>query len=472
MPKDKALRYILVVSIAITILFPLVNIYYIYPAFTGLLIENTENEATRTARHLEATLLTNHNNVTKETLLVDLDSRVKKIQSQFNFMKLKIFAKDGEIIYSTSPKDIGSINKKPYFHGIVANGGNFTKIVKKDTKSSEDQIVSADVVETYVPIMNGSTFAGAFEIYYDITQRNKQLAGVTRFSSIIPGVIMITFLAVIVATIFKLDGNILENIRRRHSEEELIKATTQLEQNNRELQDFVQVASHDLQEPLRKVLLFGDSLSKYEEALGSQGTDYLAKIHNASKRMQSVIDSLLLYSRITTTTKPFVPVELSAVMQDVLADQEDHIRETGGRVEIGALPALIADPLQMRLLFDNLIENALKFRKSDEAPLINISGQLSQYRGDVQEAGDSDNAFWHITFKDNGVGFDEKYKDRIFSMFQKLNKKEEEGVGVGLTFCRKIVERHGGTLYVKSAPGEGSAFTVTIPDHGAQHLPG
>lgn len=246
---------------------------------------------------------------------------------------------------------------------------------------------------------------------------------------------------------------------RKRQEEELQSIVIKLEHSNRELQDFAHIASHDLQEPLRKIMAFGDRLnSKYMEALDDQGRDYLKRMRNAAVRMQYLIQSLLLYSRVTSKAQPFAQVDLSEVKQEVLSDLEFRILETGGHiVETDKLPVVNADPLQMRQLFQNLISNALKFSRKGEPPLIKISCRPVSINGNGKTRHE-------ITIEDNGIGFDEQYAERIFGVFQRLHDRNEfEGSGIGLSICRKIVMRHGGDITAKSTPGQGARFIFTLP---------
>jgi signal transduction histidine kinase len=256
-----------------------------------------------------------------------------------------------------------------------------------------------------------------------------------------------------------------EITERNRTEETLQTFATQLQRSNRELQDFAYTASHDLQEPLRKILTFGDRLkAKCGETLGEQGRDYLERMQNAAQRMQTLINDLLAFSRVTTKAQPFVSVDLAQVASEVVTDLEVRIEQTGGQVDIDKLPTIEADPLQMRQLFQNLISNALKFHQQGVAPIVTVQGHLLQ------------NEDWHltgnapvrtlckITVADNGIGFDEKYLDRIFNVFQRLHSRSAyEGAGVGLAVCRKIVERHSGSITARSTPGQGTTFIITLP---------
>ena len=233
---------------------------------------------------------------------------------------------------------------------------------------------------------------------------------------------------------------------------QLSEANIELERSNRELQDFAFVASHDLQEPLRKIQAFGDLLMKdHGAALGPEGRDFLARMRNASQRMHALINDLLTFSRVTTKGQPFTPVDLATVAREVVNDLEGRVRQTGGRVEIGPLPTIEADPLQMRQLLQNLLGNALKFHRPDEPPVVRLDSAV-------------DDGFCQLRVTDNGIGFDEKYLDRIFTPFQRLHGRNEyEGTGMGLAISRKIVERHGGEITAQSQPGAGSTFLITLP---------
>lgn len=230
-----------------------------------------------------------------------------------------------------------------------------------------------------------------------------------------------------------------------------------VEQTNRELQDFASVASHDLQEPLRKVQTFGGRLkSTAREAMNEQGRDYLDRMLNATVRMQSLIEDLLKFARITSRAGPFLPVDLAQVLREVLSDLEVRITETNALVEVGELPTIEADGVQMRQLLQNLLSNALKFHRAGTPPEIRVYVESPDLRP-------ADGMF-RLIVEDQGIGFDEKYLDRIFTVFQRLHRRAEyEGTGVGLAICRKIVERHGGEITAKSTVGRGAAFVITLP---------
>ncbi len=240
---------------------------------------------------------------------------------------------------------------------------------------------------------------------------------------------------------------------RKAVEESLERVMENLERSNKELEQFAYIASHDLQEPLHKIMAFGDLLkARAYESLNEQNRDYVNRMQKAATRMRQLIDDLLMYSRVTTRGKEFEPVSLSDALSDALSVLDHRIEESRGEVIVGTLPTVMADRMQMAQLFQNLIGNALKFRKSDLPPLIRVSGR-------TLEDGSAE-----ISIEDNGIGFDEKYLDRIYTLFQRLHGRDEyEGTGIGLALCSKIVERHRGTITAQSKPGEGATFIVTLP---------
>jgi light-regulated signal transduction histidine kinase (bacteriophytochrome) len=245
----------------------------------------------------------------------------------------------------------------------------------------------------------------------------------------------------------------------RKSNEKLRQFATQLERSNRELQDFAYVTSHDLQEPLRKIVVFGEQLrEKNAGRFTPESLDCLDRMQEAAARMQALINDLLAFSRIITKAQPFTPVNLAEVAAAVVDDLKGRIELVKGRVEVGTLPVIDAEPLQMRQVLQNLIGNALKFRRSEEPPVVKVEAQI------IPDPDMPEKKLCRLTVSDNCIGFDEKYLDRIFNVFQRLHTRNEyEGTGMGLAIVKKITLYHGGDVTAKSKPGEGSTFILTIP---------
>lgn len=242
---------------------------------------------------------------------------------------------------------------------------------------------------------------------------------------------------------------------RKRAEEALAESARQLERSNRELEQFAFVASHDLQEPLRKIRMFSDSLMKQKSGLPEESRDYLERMSRAAERMQQMVDGLLELSRVSTRKRDFTRVHLKRLAEEALSDLEPRVQATGGQVIIGDLPWVEGDAMQLRQLFQNMIGNALKFHKNGEQPVIRVSGEVIN---------DGSRLVAALRVTDNGIGFEQQYEDRIFQPFQRLHGRVEyEGTGLGLAIVNKIVERHGGMIKVESVPGEGATFTICLP---------
>lgn len=243
-----------------------------------------------------------------------------------------------------------------------------------------------------------------------------------------------------------------EITQRKEAEEKLVTYAKKLEQSNEELEHFASIAAHDLQEPLRKIRAFADRLvTKYAQLIPADGRDYLERMQSGASRMQNLIDDLLTYSRVRTKKNPYVNVDLKQTLADVISDLEIPIEQSGAKISVSELPVIQADVSQMHQLFMNLVSNALKFRKSDRPTEIKVESEVH-------------GAACRIKVKDNGIGFEEKYLDRIFNIFQRLHGRGEyPGTGVGLAVCRRIAERHGGSITATSTPDQGSTFIVNLP---------
>ena len=258
---------------------------------------------------------------------------------------------------------------------------------------------------------------------------------------------------------------------KKRDREKIERYVKQLEQTNRELEAFTYMASHDLQEPLRKIQLFGDRLKNtHENALGPEGVDYLKRMIGAAEKMQRLIQDLLSYSRIMSKPKTVQAVDMNQIVTTALSNLEPLVQGAGGRLETGGpLPVIEADPDQMLHLVQNLIENAFKFHRKNMDPVVRVSARI--FADKPGQTGGAPRREWcEIKVSDNGIGFDEQYVERIFQPFERLHGLGQyQGTGIGLAICRKVVEGLGGRISATSTPGRGSMFSVTLPVKKGAH---
>jgi light-regulated signal transduction histidine kinase (bacteriophytochrome) len=239
---------------------------------------------------------------------------------------------------------------------------------------------------------------------------------------------------------------------RVRAKEELERTADELRRSNAELEQFAYIASHDLQEPLRMVASYTQLLERrYAAQLDQTAREFIAYAVDGARRMQQFITGLLRYSRVGTEPRVLEEVNLRDVFEAAIANLRMMIEETGAAVEAHDLPLVRGDPRQLTQLFQNLIGNALKFRKPDQPPRVEVRAE-------------PDGDFWRLSVRDNGIGLDPKFAGRVFVIFQRLHTRDEyEGTGLGLAICKKIVERHGGRIWVESKEGEGATFFFTLP---------
>ena len=240
--------------------------------------------------------------------------------------------------------------------------------------------------------------------------------------------------------------------RYRQQSIELSAANIELKKTNQELESFAYVASHDLQEPLRKIQAFGDLLKTQQAAyLTESGKDLLDRMQTSTGRMQALIRDLLTYSQVNNARQPFEPVSLSDIINDVINDLDDIIQEKQAQVVADPLPDITGSRFQLQQLFQNLLSNALKFQPAGNRPVIRITDVSSESGLTIQVI-------------DNGIGFDSRFKDQIFKLFQRLNATNQfKGTGIGLAICKRVVENHGGTITVDSILDQGTTFTIFLP---------
>jgi len=261
-------------------------------------------------------------------------------------------------------------------------------------------------------------------------------------------------------------GTTRDVTKLRNYERELERKITELKRSNKDLEDFAYVASHDIQEPLRKIISFSERLkNKYVDSLDDEAQRYLERIMTATKSARQLIDGLMDFSRLTREAQSFEKADLNILFQEVKTELELKIEETEASVKSAPLPTLEIVPVQIKQLLSNLLLNSLKFRKQDIAPVIRLGSRRLLKQDVAKHRLDATVNYFEITIEDNGIGFEEEYAERIFQMFQRLHGKAEyPGAGIGLALCKKIVENHHGIIFAKSRLDQGTVFSIILPE--------
>jgi signal transduction histidine kinase len=295
---------------------------------------------------------------------------------------------------------------------------------------------------------------------------NKKYGFLTPFLGIL---LMITAIGILVFSYFNINeqlrktGKLLGRLRKMNNNLKI--KYRELEMTNKELDSFTYIASHDLKEPVRKIITFAEYVAESEEAnLSEKGKNYFRKIIQSAGRMQDLLNDLILYSRLGSSDKSFEEVDLNKVIEEVESGRQEEIEETGTRIMKEALPVIKGIPFQVRQLFDNLISNSIKYRKENEHPCITIKGFLVNKNDIKEDFLKISNRYHRLQFIDNGIGFDQQYSDKVFQLFQRLHPTTPNGgTGIGLTICKKIVENHNGYIRATSRLHKGTTFDIYFP---------
>ncbi|MCE7063807.1 ATP-binding protein [Dyadobacter sp. CY326] len=313
------------------------------------------------------------------------------------------------------------------------------------------------------------------EIYFDLfnngwKEDSKTELSISRNGTMVPCQLSVTMLQLdegpalsVILTDLSFQKEIQQLLKTNNLRLEEINA--ELETSNHDLQQFASVASHDLQEPLRKILIFSTMLrNKLINELTDENAVFLDKIIGSSLRMRNMITDILSYSRLSTHVNNFAVTNLNDVVNEVLEDYEILIQEKGADIQVGDLPQVEVNRGQIKQVFQNLISNSIKFSKPGEKPVIRISGGVNEANGTALKDDAEEPATCFITISDNGIGFDELYNEKIFSLFERLNTKDKyEGSGIGLAITKKIIDKHNGRISVTSQEGQGASFALTLP---------
>jgi len=448
------IRSALLLVVAAAIIFPTYEIFSVYPQFTKLLVASIEDEAKRTAAHFSSGIDPETQEIKAGELPPAVEAEIVGIVRDFRLIKVKIFSSSGEIIYSTDPQDIGTVNTRNYFLGVVAVGHSYTKVVEQQNESLEGQVYAADIVETYVPIMRDGKFVGAFEIYYDITEQKKHLDELLLISSLGLLALVLGLVAMVVAALFKVSQSIAET---RQAEDALHQS-----QKMQSLGNLAGGIAHEMNNLLFPILALSRMTLERLPA-DSPHRERLKKIVIASERGKALVDQVMAFSRhdhplrerldIYTAVRESLGLICATLPSTItLKDQLDE--DTG---------TILGDISQIGAVLMNLVSNA---QDAMECRVGKIDIVLSRVEIDAVAAhnvsGLEAGAYAKLSVKDTGKGMDEKTLERIYDPFF-TTKEVGQGTGLGLSTVYSIVTKHDGVIRIFSQLDVGTEVEVFFP---------
>jgi len=481
--KIKFLRNILIVSIITAVTLLISNVLFIYPSFTKMIIKDTEEEVSKMA-NLIIHSFQDQIELPRGSLSTEMTSKLLDLSRKLGLMKLQIFSKSGETIYSTASKDIGVIHKDRHFHEIIEKGKVYTKVKKKDTKSLEGQLVSADVVETYVPIIKNDEVIGVFEIYYDITEKKERLDKLLFSSWTLLIILTVSLLGAIFVILAKAAH---DDSRRKKAEKELRKAQRVAETANQAKSEFLANMSHELRTPLNAVIGFSEMLrDQYYGNLNEKQADYINDILESGKHLLSLINDILDLSKIEAGKVEFEPskVNINELLKDSLIMVKEKCMKHGINLSTNIAQNLedldiTADKRKLKQVMFNLLSNAAKFTPDGGEIRVGadfISGsELRVSRSEQLATRNSQLAtgdFIEISVADSGIGISSEDQEKIFEEFYQARRSYTDktpGTGLGLSLTKRFIEMHKGRIWVESdGEGKGGTFSFVIPTRGTE----
>jgi signal transduction histidine kinase len=440
--QTNLLTNFLIVSLVLIAALPTYIIFFLNPTFTTLLVETTKENAVRVANHFVSWRLLEKTKLEKGFPGVDIMTDIERLKSDFDLLKLKVFSDSGEVTFSTDHYDIGDINREEYFHEIVRKGITHSEVILQGNESLEGQKMAADVVETYVPLMRDDKFLGAFEIYYDITARKKQLDNLLRSSSVSVLSLALVLLIAIIVIFFKEKKTINE---RQEAE-------VALRQSSEQLKFFAYSVMHDLKSPAIGIYGLTELLHKhYKDTLDERGKRYCDQILKASVHVAALIEKINVYIATKEASLKIEKIKVKEILQILREEFSSRLAALRiGWVEPETMIEIKADKLSLLRVFRNLVDNALKYGGKD----------LSEIRIEYRES----ERFHTFSISDNGVGIEGEDYEKIFALFQRDAKsKGVEGAGLGLAIVREIAEQHGGKVWIEPGKERGTTFHISLP---------